>query len=330
MRNLFAAAALAAFAIASPPASAQRADVRHVAFAEAVTEVRQVGDTVFARAGGWFRLSLCDAAPICADPAEPPPRNTAPDGIPHGFVATAPSGGVTGAWYTQPTARYDHGVLGDAIEGGGLAVQSAAGRLDVTLSDRFVFEDIAPRLADLDQDGINEIVTIRSDIFAGAAIAVYETGPDGLVEVAATKPIGQQHRWLNIAGIADYSGDGRLDIAMVRTPHIRGRLEVWTLRGNRLERLGTVNGFSNHAIGSTELGLAATADFNGDSILDLAVPDSSRLSLRYVSLAGGTARILDATPLAGRVTTALGLLAGPQGPVIVVGLDRGRMAVITP
>jgi len=330
MRIHLAAAAFAVIALSTPPAAAQRADVRHVAFEAPVTEVRQAGDAVFVRADGWFRLSPCDAAPICADPATPPPRATAPDGIPHGYVATAPSGGVTGAWYTQPTARYGHGVLGDAIEGGGLAVQAAAGRLDLTLSDRFVFEDIAPRLADLDQDGINEIVTIRSDVFAGAAIAVYETGIDGLVEVAATKSIGQPNRWLNIAGIADYSGDGRLDIAMVRTPHIRGRLEVWTLRGNRLERLGTVNGFSNHAIGSTELGQAVTADFNGDSIADLAVPDASRLGLRYVSLAGGTARILDATPLAGRVTTALGVLAGPRGPVIVGGLDRGRLAVITP
>ena len=52
--------------------------------------------------------------------------------------------GIVAAWYDLPTERYQHGVLGDAIEGGRLGVlaRSAEGRCtvkSVTLEDSHVF-----------------------------------------------------------------------------------------------------------------------------------------------------------------------------------------------
>jgi hypothetical protein len=40
--------------------------------------------------------------------------------LPDGGTARYASGNIRAAWYSAPTTRYDHGVLGDAIEGGGL------------------------------------------------------------------------------------------------------------------------------------------------------------------------------------------------------------------
>ncbi len=48
--------------------------------------------------------------------------------LPDGGVARFKSGSIRAAWYSSPTGRYDHGVLGDAIEGGGLTVRLADGR----------------------------------------------------------------------------------------------------------------------------------------------------------------------------------------------------------
>jgi hypothetical protein len=226
-------------AVQSSAAAAWSAD--SLSLASPVTALRDVGSSVYVEAGSWLRVSVCDREQLCFRPADPPAPPRPSDGIPHGGLAVAPGPGLVRAWYTQPTRRYGHGVLGDRIEGGALAALDAAGRLHATsLEPNFVFEDLTPRLADLDGDGSAEIVTIRSQIDAGAALAVYGLRDGRLAEVAATAPIGTPNRWLNVAGIADFTGDGRLDIALVKTPHIGGQLEVWTLRSGSLAQVASV------------------------------------------------------------------------------------------
>lgn len=161
-----------------------------------------------------------------------------------------------------------------------MAIDADGKRHTVDLPPDLVFEDLTPRLADMDGDGMAEIVTIRSQLSTGAALAVYGISAGQLKEVSATDPIGSANRWLNIAGIADFTGDRRVDIALVKTPHIGGRLEVWTFRSGSLTRVAAAEGFSNHRIGSTELHLSAIADANGDGVSDLALPDAGRTALR--------------------------------------------------
>jgi hypothetical protein len=154
-------------------------------------------------------------------------------------MAVASGRDIARAWYSEPTDRYGHAVLGDRIEAGALAVVDSAGRLYRTvLAPNFVFEDLTPRLADISGNGKAEVVTIRSQLDAGAAVSIYGLRRGRIVEIAATEPIGSPNRWLNIAGIADFTGDGRADIALVTTPHIGGRLEIWTLRSGDAQRSG--------------------------------------------------------------------------------------------
>jgi hypothetical protein len=66
--------------------------------------------------------------------------------------------------YSEPTQPYRHGVLGDDIEWASLTVVTDEGKtLTYSIPDEFVFEDISPRLADIDQDGNREAWVIRSD-----------------------------------------------------------------------------------------------------------------------------------------------------------------------
>ena len=203
----------------------------------------------------------------------------APDGLPDGCLAIG-TGDIATAWYTRPTDRYAHAILGDAIEAGALLVRLANGtERELVLPESEVFEDRTPRLADLDGDGRTEIITIRSSLRRGGSVAVYGVRGGEIIELGATPFIGRSNRWLNIAGIADFLGRGDRQIAFVETPHIGGTLKLASFDGAGLRVVASMAGFSNHAIRSREQRLSAVADFDGDGAMDLLLPDARRSQL---------------------------------------------------
>ena len=196
----------------------------------------------------------------------------------------------------MPTDRYDHAVLGDAMEWGGLDLTTASGQvLRVTLPESRVFEDVTTRLADLDGDGDREVVVVETDIARGAMLAVY----DASGRVAATAPFGETHRWLAPAGIADLDGDGRIEIAYVDRPHLARELVVVRLKGAELVELARLAGLTNHRIGDRVI-RGGVRDCGTGPDLRLAEPTWTRV-MRVVFQDGR----LTAQPL--------GAIAGPKG-----------------
>lgn len=167
--------------------------------------------------------------------------------------------GIKGAWYEVPTDRYGHGVLGDAIEGSRLTVYTdttanSCGTKSVTLDAAHVFEDTAPRLADLDGDGKMEVVTVRSHQTFGAQLAIWRDGPDETLELVATTPyIGTRFRWLAPLGAADLNGDGAIEIAYVDRPHLAKTLRIWRYDAGTLTQVAAAPGFTNHRIGEVDI-----------------------------------------------------------------------------
>lgn len=253
---------------------------------------------------------------------KPASRNPLPDGE---LAVSSDDGDIVAAWYEGPTSRYRHGVLGDSIEASVLAVRlknGATEKLELPKSE--VFEDRIPRISDLDNDETMEVVTIRSSIQSGASVTAYGLREGRLVQIASTRFIGKPNRWLNIAGIADYAGNGQPQIAYVQTPHIGGVLILLELRDGKLNKKAEARGFSNHFIGSRLLGLSATGDFDGDGTLDLALPDADRNALRIVTLDGDAWVDLGTFRLPARIDKDMLTRSEADGLSVLIGLENGE------
>ena len=193
-------------------------------------------------------VALVAAGPTLAcDYPGPPPMSP---------EATSATGDIRWASYSDATTRYAHGVLGDAIEAGGLraaTIDQGACDLSVSLPEHSVFEDTGPRIADLDGDGRNEIIVVESHRNTGAALAVYGIRDGVLQKLDATPNIGTANRWLAPVGIADLDSDGFTEIAYVDRPHLAKTLRIWRWRDGRLQEVTAARGVTNHRIGEPDI-----------------------------------------------------------------------------
>lgn len=168
------------------------------------------------------------------------------------WAVPAAAEGVIAARYDEPTTRYAHGVLGDAIEHGALVMTTERGRtVRVRLPERRVFEDTEPRVVDVDSDGDGEVIVVEADMALGARIAIYDA--EGLV--AANDYIGRSNRWLAPVGVgaADLDGDGLIEVAFVDRPHLAKTLRIFRFEAGALVLVGEFVGVTNHRIGERDI-----------------------------------------------------------------------------
>ena len=209
--------------------------------------------------------------------------------FPDSLVSTNNGTGIQNAWYDDATDRYDHGVLGDAIEPSSLIVSDHNGcTYSVALDQSHVFEDLAPRLADIDESTGAEVITVRSHQEYGAQLAIYQLADKELNLLTTTPYIGTSNRWLAPIGIADLNNDGNMDIAYVDRPHLAKKLRVWSYRDGELYHVTSKAGYSNHRIGENFIsgGLKIcnhkvtmiTADASWDRIIETTLEGDKLIS----------------------------------------------------
>ena len=295
-----------------------------------VIAIEAADGTARVNAGGlWYRV-VTDGGQLKLAFVDTPAKPQLPSGaLPDGRIASG-SRDILRAWLADPTSRYDRGIFGDPVQAGSLVIEGRDGKPNrVTLNNDAVFEDLEPRLADLDGDGHDEIVVVKSYLKRGSALAVIGLNKGKYEIIGETPPIGQPHAWLNPAGIADFTGDGKIDIALVRMPHAMGTLELWTWVDRKLRKAAELSDVANHISGTRALDMSATADFDGDGIADLAIPSFDRSKLRIVAFAPKP-REIASIALPAKAVTNLALIAAGSGqpPMIAIGLSDGSLTVL--
>lgn len=264
-----------------------------------------------------------NTAGIGSDPS------TRADMLPDGGLSFA-SGAIREAWLTLPTTRYAHAVLGDAIEAGGISVRTSGNTImSHVLSTDSVFEDRIARIVRI--DGEDAVLSVKSYLDRGAALALMQIDRNSLRIAAESFPIGTAHRWLNPVGVADFDGDRRDEIAAILTPHIGGLLTLYRREGSILKQIYQQNDFSNHAIGSRELGWSAIVDANGDGIADIVAPDARRARLRIVTFANGRFAELARIALPSELSASFVVERSPTQSQsrILLGLADGQTYALT-
>lgn len=187
--------------------------------------------------------------------------------------ATSAAADVTAARYAEPTDRYTHGVLGDAIEFGALIMTVDGAEVLVRLPQTHVFEDVAPRLIDIDLDGVREVMVVETKMTEGARISIYD-GAGALV--AATPHFGRSNRWYSPVGAADLDGDGRVEVAFIDRPHLAKTLRVWRYVDGDFNEVAALGGLTNHRIGEADIAGGIRECDNGPEMI-VASANWSRL-----------------------------------------------------
>ena len=162
------------------------------------------------------------------------------------------------ARYAAPTDRYRYFALGRAHEFGALFVTVRRGAdprvtYKIALPPDMVFEDTAPRVVDLDADGVPEILVIQSHRQFGSRLVVLQLAGGVPVQSAASPFVGAPNHWLSVIGAGDLDGDGRSEIALIDAPHRLGQLVIYRYADGGLRELSRGQHVTNHRFGAHEI-----------------------------------------------------------------------------
>lgn len=241
------------------------------------------------------------------------------------------------ALYANATdQRYTHGIMGDALEAATLLVLDVRdsrirllARVDLPGED--VYEGIAPFWADIDGDGVEDLVTTVANGALGARLRAYIWDGGAIRQELDGAPIGQGKRWRHQLSAAPFGPAGQIEIAATRTPHIVGALEFYRLGGDALERTATFPGVTTHALGSRNLDQTAAGDFNGDGRPEVLAMDLERRAVVAVQRDDSGAREVWRLEAGAEITSNFAPVELLQDRLaLAVGTADGRLRVWLP
>lgn len=235
------------------------------------------------------------------------------------------------ALYSQQTQRYAHGIMGDGVEGGALALVNVTGEglslaVEMPLAEEYVFEGLMPLWADVDGDDIDELLTTVSGADSGAFLRVYDIYDSLIID---SDPIGQGYRWRHQIAVGPFGVGGETQIVDMRTPHIGGMAEFIDIDMRGLLAINNAQlGYTTHVIGSRNLDMTLAGNFDGQATPEVVVTDPAQQTL--IALVNTDTGVQEAwtLPLDGTLTSNLAAVTLPDGAlVLAAGTDANALRI---
>ncbi len=271
-------------------------------------------------------LGVAPDGRLVSDPGEDPPVSALADAR----IVEAENGSL--AVLSDPTTRYIHGVLGDAFEAGSIGVLEA-GRAGYDVKGYIrpesggIFEALAPLWFRPGADEEELLAITETTEREGSRISVYS--PDGNL-VAAGPFVGEPQSWRHLIAAGPFGPNREVEIAAVRTPHISGPVEFYSLdRENGELHLAASGGeYLSHTIYSRNLDAARAGDLDGDGSWELLLPDASYTALEAVRHTEGGVATVWKLPLGGTLATNLASTTDSEGRVaLAAGTLEGELRI---
>lgn len=270
-----------------------------------ICHVTKDGELRFRRDGASRRLSI--------------------DALPDGRIVTD---GRRAAVPIDPTDRYRHGVLGDAIESTAIAVVDPEGdRGEPVVLDRTeppgesVFEGLLPFWPGGED---RQFVLTEASASDGARVALYENGR----RVAAGPRVSGTGGWTHQLAVGPFAPDGSTEIATVEKPHVEHNLQFLARDGDSLSVEAARRGYQSHTIAAgRNTSRVRAGDFDADGRPEVLLPRTDQQHLDGVRHTPDGAERVWTLDLGARVASNLAT-ADRNGRIAVgVGLDNGRVNV---
>ena len=232
--------------------------------------------------------------------------------------------------------RYGHGILGDQVEAATLLVlELRQGQIRILtridLPGEDVYEGIAPFWADVDGDGVEDLVTTVSNGSLGARLRAYLWDGVALRQEVDGPALGRGKRWRHQLTAGPFGPSGEIEVVDVKTPHIGDVMEFFRFSGDSLQLVAALPGVTTHAIDSRNLDQTAGGDFNGDGQPEVLALDEARRAVVAVQRDNdGAAQVwrLDAAADVVSNFAPVELLDG--GLAMAVGTADGRLRIWLP
>lgn len=216
----------------------------------------------------------------------------------------------------EPTDRFPHSALGDNLEATAVVVVTVGVNEVETIyqTGDDVIESIAPLLADVDGDGVDDVVLTVSNDSEAWFVVISSTG-SGVV--AISDPVDRLLGWRHLVAVGPLSPTGQTEVVEVLYPDAQGLVRFLSLSGGKLEIVATRTGYRSHEFGARNLEQAVAADIDRDTYVELIVPTLDRRHIAGVRHGPDGAVDMWSRPLGGTLASNIALLTRPDGTMSV-------------
>ncbi len=175
----------------------------------------------------------------------------------------------------KPTSRHSYSALGDDLESTALVVVTVGSNevSPIYTSGEAVIESLAPVLADINGDGVDEVSLTVSDDTNSWSVVVSTTGEG---ELARSQPTDRLLGWRYIFAVGPLGPNGQTQLAEMLYPSGQGSLSFLQRQGQNLNVVASLRGYRSHEFGSRNLEQALAADVDRDGLIEVIAPTFDR------------------------------------------------------